>query len=111
MSADPCADANVPIACTLDAGRLPERVAEWQAFTRRSVLQVERDAHGARLLLANGDDVLVAAASLAQREKECCAFFDFALLLEPEARWLRVTVPAQADAVLASFLEMLAPGA
>jgi hypothetical protein len=110
MSVDPCA-AEVPIACTLEAGRLPERVAEWRAFAGRSVRQIEREAHAARLRLADGDDVLVAAASLAQREKECCAFFDFALLLEPEARWLRITVPVQADEVLAGFLEMLAPGA
>jgi hypothetical protein len=108
MSDDPCADADIPIACTLDVGTLTERLAEWQAFATASVRRVERHATSARMLLAAGDHVLVAAASLAQREKQCCAFFDFTVVLESEERWLTVSVPARAADTLSSFVEMLA---
>ena len=107
MSGDPCAESNVPIACTLEAGDLPERLAEWRAFGHSSVRATEAHATSARLLLADGDDVLLAAASLAQREAQCCAFFDFAVELGPEARWLSVRVPAGAEETLRTFLELV----
>ena len=58
--------------------------------------------------MAPGDEVLLAAASLGQREKECCAFFDFTIALEADARWLCVAVPEGAEATLASFVDALA---
>jgi hypothetical protein len=97
----------VPIACTLDVGDLPERVDEWKQLFGDSVLALTQDAGSVRLLLAPTEDALVAAASLAQREKECCAFFDFAIELESDQRWLRVTVPESAEETLRSFVEML----
>ena len=45
--------------------------------------------------------------SLSQREKECCAFFDFAIAMDAHARWLVAQVPPDAEEVLASFVGML----
>jgi hypothetical protein len=97
-----------PIACTLAADDMPGRLAEWRDFARGSVRAVESGPTSARLLLARSDDVLVTAASLAQRETQCCAFFAFSIVLEADERWLSVTVPEDAEEVLASFVEMLA---
>jgi hypothetical protein len=97
----------VPIACTLEAGDLPARVAAWKAFARDWVLETERGPALARFLLAPSDQALVAAASLAQREKACCAFFDFAIALDSDASWLCVTAPDHAEEALAVFAEML----
>ena len=40
MSADPCGDT--PIACSLDAGSLADRVDEWRALVATSVDQIQR---------------------------------------------------------------------
>jgi hypothetical protein len=105
-STDPAA----AVACTLEAGDLPARVAEWQAFYRSSVTATEagpEDARRLRLRLEPSDATLAAAASLSQREKQCCAFFDFAVELESDGRWLTVAVPAGAEATLSDFTKML----
>lgn len=100
-------DVRVPIACTLTADQLPDRVEEWRSFLGSRVTAVERGAASARLQLAAGDDVLAAAADLAQREKQCCAFFDFAIALEGQHRWLAVSVPDDAAPVLDELLTLL----
>jgi hypothetical protein len=97
----------VPIACTLDVGDLGARMAEWQAFVLSSVSAVDAQPTSVRLLLHPSDEALFAAASLGQREKQCCAFFDVAISLEAEQRWLTVTVPPGAESTLSSFTEML----
>ncbi len=97
----------VPIACTLTADDLPTRVNEWKSFVRDWVLDREEGSLSARLRLAPGDEALVAAVSLAQREKECCAFFEFAVAIEADTRWLCVSVPEGAESTLASFADML----
>ena len=99
----------VPIACTLTANQLPDRVEEWRSFLGAQVTAVEREAGAARLRLAEGDDVLAAAADLAQREKQCCAFFEFAIALDGEYRWLTVSVPDDAAPVLDELLTLLPP--
>jgi hypothetical protein len=104
------AAGDVPIACTLSADDLPARLAEWQDFHRSSVRAIERTPSSARLLLAPSDEVLVAAASLSQLEVKCCAFFEFAIVLHAEERWLHVTVPAGAEDTLSSFLDILGSG-
>jgi hypothetical protein len=98
------------IACTLTGADLPARVAEWQEFYRTSVSEMEHVSPSVvRLKLHATDAGLLSAASLAQREKECCAFFEFAIVLDPDERWLTVTVPASAEAaaVLDAFTAML----
>lgn len=71
----------IPIACSLDAGSLAERIDEWRA--------------------------LVAAASLGQREKRCCAFFDVAIGLGADSRTLSLTVPDGAEGALGAFVVLL----
>jgi hypothetical protein len=97
----------VPIACTLNASDVPARLDEWRAFARQWVLEGETRTAAARFRLAPGDEALAAAASLAQREKECCAFFDFAISIDAHDRWLSVTVPSGAEQTLADFAAML----
>jgi hypothetical protein len=97
----------VPIACTLTANELPGRVDEWRALVRDWVVETRREPGSARLRLDPSEQALVAAVALAQREKECCAFFEFSLSIESEARWLCVTVPDDADATLDAFAQML----
>ena len=98
----------VPIACTLTVDEQPDRIAEWRTFFATHVAAVEDAASArARLRLAEGDDAVLAAADLAQREQACCAFFDFAIHLGADGRFLSVAVPDDAAPVLRDFLGLL----
>jgi hypothetical protein len=95
--------ARIPIACTLGPGEQTDRVAEWEDFARTAVTGVEVQGTMARFHLENSDEVLLAAASLSQREKECCGFFEFAIELLAGDRWLVARVPPGAEEALAGF--------
>ncbi len=101
----------VPIACSLDTGSLAERVEEWQALVASSVVDVDVDADATtvRLVLDDSPASLVAAASLGQREKRCCTFFDVAIELGPDSRTLSLRVPPGAEDALAAFVALLNP--
>jgi len=93
-----------PIACTLDAARLPGRLGEFRALfaTTRSVDRIS--PQHLRVTLA-GDSALEATArDLLAREQQCCSFFDFALTNDGEgALTLDVRVPAGAVEIVDEF--------
>jgi hypothetical protein len=103
----PGATDSVPIACTLDAGALRERVDEWRALVASWVDTVESDDTSVRLRLRDSDEALLTAASLGAREKACCGFFDVAIEIDPGSRVLRLSVPEGAEEVLAAFADVL----
>ena len=107
MTADPCAD--VPIACSLDAGSLADRVDEWRALVATSVVAVEVEPKVVHLVLEPSELALVTAVELAQREKQCCPFFDVVVAIGAQQRTLSLRVPDGAEEALASFLAMLRP--
>ena len=102
---------DVPIACSLSAEGLADRVAEWRSFVGTHVVTVDAEADTLRLTLDESPDALTAAASLGRREKACCPFFSVAIDLQPDAAALRLSVPAGAETVLAEFAELVNPGA
>ena len=97
----------VPIACSLDAGEVTERVQEWQALVASSVRELESDATTVRMVLDGADGALLRATALGQREKACCPFFDVSIDLAADARILTLGVPEGAEEVLATFVAML----
>jgi hypothetical protein len=98
----------VAIACTLDESGLAGRMEEWLRFYRSFVQRTEVECSAVRLVLIDADEVLLHAASLSRREKECCAFFEFALELGAEEVSLLISVPPEAEPVLAEFVRALA---
>jgi hypothetical protein len=98
--------ARVPIACTLTEVGAVDRVEEWRDFLTTAVSTVERQHLTGRALLHDGDDVLLRAVDLAEREKACCAFFDFGIVLDDAGRWLTITVPEDAAPILAELLAL-----
>ncbi len=107
MSVDPCADT--PIACSLDAGSLADRVDEWRALVATSVVAVEAEATVVHLVLEPSELALVTAVDLAQREKQCCPFFDVVVDIGARQRTLSLRVPDGAEEALTSFVAMLRP--
>ena len=107
MSAEPTADA--PIACGLDAGSLADRVEEWRSFVATYVVAVHAEPAAVHLVLKQSEPALVAAVDLAQREKECCPFFDVVIDIGARQRTLSLRAPPGAEEAMASLVAMLTP--
>jgi hypothetical protein len=99
--------APTPIACSLDASALGSRAEEWRSLRAWSVTSVTVDGRAVRLVLRDSDADLTAAVALAQREKECCPFFDVSVTIEADVRTLVLAVPEGAEDMLAAFVDLL----
>jgi hypothetical protein len=102
--ADAAAAADVPIACSLDAASFQERAEEWRAL---AITSAEIVGTAVRLGLGQSDTDLITAVALAQREKECCPFFDVSVELQADRRTLVLAVPDGAEEVLDAFMALL----
>lgn len=80
-----------PLACTLDAARVPGRIDDWAALTAAAVARTPIPG-GVRLDLGDGADVAT-AARLAAAEQDCCRFFAFRLTIDSRGVGLEVTAP------------------
>jgi hypothetical protein len=99
--------ASTPIACSLDASALGSRAEEWRSLRAWSVTSVAVEERAVRLVLRDSDADLTAAVALAQREKECCPFFDVSVTIEADVRTLVLAVPEGAEDMLAAFVDLL----
>lgn len=90
------------IACTLDAGALPDRLRDWEAILRTSGERTALDAGGLRVELDSDVD-LVEVARLVIAEQRCCAFFSFAITADERGIGLEVRAPEGADEIVASL--------
>lgn len=98
----------VPIACTLSAGAVADRTGEWRRFFAMSVESAQMEPEGRlRLRLKQSHEVLPAAVDLVQREIECCAFFEFSIVVHSDASWLVLGVPPEAKRILHDFAALL----
>ena len=86
--------ADLILACTLDPALVRERVEDW----KRAVAEArsrETLPLGIRLRFA-ADHPAGQLAALAQAERACCPFFDFAITIDDEGIALDVAAPAEA---------------
>lgn len=91
-----------PIACTLEPGAMPERLADWKAVLDRATTRVATADGGLRIEL--GDDVdLGELARLIGAEQHCCAFFSFALTVDLRGSALEVRAPEGAANIVAEM--------
>jgi hypothetical protein len=96
----------VPIACTLSEEAAVDRVDEWRDFLRTAIVTTEATETEGRVLLKGGDEILLRAVDLAEREKACCAFFEFSIALDDRGRWLTIAVPEDAAPILQGLLSL-----
>lgn len=86
------------IACTLDPGEMPDRLAEWRHLLSATVRRVPL-ATGMRIEFgptAPLEDV----ARLVAAEQACCAFFSFAITVDDRGVGLDVTAPPEGQPVV-----------
>jgi DNA-binding transcriptional MerR regulator len=101
LVAKPSPDAEPPIACTLGAGAMGQRLSDWEAVLAQATDRSPIDG-GVRLAFAP-DAPLARIATLAAAEQGCCAFFHFALTVDQRGIALEVRAPADAQDVLTAL--------
>jgi DNA-binding transcriptional MerR regulator len=93
----------VPIACTLDASAIPDRLDDWRSVLARAKTRTSVTGGGVRLEFDAGmavDDL----ARLVAAEQQCCAFFSFTITVDADGVALEVQAPDGAtDMVTALF--------
>ena len=96
---DRSADRALGVACSLTDAQRRERLEDWRNLRDRSLLQPIRN--GVRLVF-QPDHSMFAVADLAQREAECCPFYEFKLSVTGDERTLDITAgPGRESAVQA----------
>lgn len=93
--------AEVPIACTLAPGSMPDRLAEWSGVLAAATHRAAVD-DGVRIEF--GPDVdLGELGRLVGAEQHCCAFFSFVLTVDPSGIALVVRAPEMAAGFVADL--------
>ncbi len=85
------APVEVSIACTLEPGAVPGRLAEWTSVLDDATQRTAIDG-GVRIELSRGVD-LAELGRLIGAEQHCCAFFQFALTVDADGVVLEVRAP------------------
>ena len=97
--------SDLPVACTLDPGRLAARRARLLPGLIERAEAREEIAGGWRYTFAATADLLNAVAEAIEGERQCCRFLRFQLTVEPDAGpiLLDVTGPAGTREFLADL--------
>jgi len=106
LTAKPQPAGSPAIACTLSAGAMKGRIADWQNLLAH-VARRERIVGGVRCVFANS----VGTAELMRlvaAEQDCCQFFQFAITIDTRGVALEVRAPADAMPVVASMFGTVA---
>jgi hypothetical protein len=102
-AADCVDDPSLVLACTLDAGQIPERLAAWGelVFLARSREATER---GERLVFTPAPGLAARISDLCAREQACCPFLTFTLHLSLAHLDLEVAAPDGAAGLVTALL-------
>jgi len=98
-------DVKVPIACRLGEASARSQLEEWRDLLGRCVVATDRVSPTEVSLRLRSDlHGLDEIVRLAQKEKACCAFFDFTIRIDDEEVALCISVPSDAGTVLDDFM-------
>ncbi|MGQ0431847.1 MAG: hypothetical protein ACT452_05505 [Microthrixaceae bacterium] len=88
-----------PIACTLEAGDVPGRLADWRRLLDAARSRT-RVAPAAVRVDFDPDVDLAEITRLVAAEQECCAFFSFAVTVDPDVVSVEVSAPDEAAEIV-----------
>ncbi|HEX4063646.1 MAG TPA: hypothetical protein VHY58_21735 [Streptosporangiaceae bacterium] len=102
----------IPVACTLGAGDLADRVTRWRAVAARAAGERSPTEHGVRLSFATGPGVAAELRELAALERDCCAFATWSVRQDGDRVLVEVSgdSPEAAQAVQVMFDELAGAG-
>lgn len=92
----------IPIACTLPADGMEDRLEEWRSVLARAASR-QPVPDGVRLEFPAEPALISEVAGLAVREADCCGFFSFGLTLDHGRASLTVTAPSEAQELVAAL--------
>jgi hypothetical protein len=101
--------AALPIACSLDAGRLQGRVAEIAA-AGQALRDIQAGLHVAVLRFVADERSRERLTAIVAAESQCCAFMGFDLRDEIDEVVLTITAPEGAEPVLDDFVAAFSSG-
>lgn len=96
-----------PIACTIDAGEMPARIADVEAFGRGAFLSGETGSDAATLLFAHSEENERRLTEIVAAESTCCAFLTFSQSREDGTLVLRINAPEGGEAMLRTLAAAL----
>ncbi len=101
LSVKPLSSGEPAIACTLSAGSMKGRIADWNALLAH-VERRERIHDGVRSLFAPSvpTEELI---RLVTAEQDCCQFFQFAITVDTRGVALEVRAPTDAQSIVESM--------
>jgi MerR family copper efflux transcriptional regulator len=91
-----------PIACSLPAGAVADRTAEWTALLAHATDRGATADGGLRLTL-DDETPLDELVRLVTAEQDCCAFFSFAVTVDARGLGLEVRAPEGAEVMVESL--------
>ena len=95
----------LPIACSLSAGDLNDRLAEIAGLGRDALLDSEVAGLRAELRFSHGPGIPLRLARIVAAESECCAFLTMDIREEGNALVLAIAAPEGAELVLEEFVD------
>jgi len=97
----PVGHAAAPIACTLTAPEIPERLEKWQELLGH--VDERETLDGGLRLQFDLSTPLDQLTQLVGAEQACCGFFAFAITVDNRGVGLEVRAPAEAQPIVASL--------
>jgi hypothetical protein len=94
-----------PIACSLDASALSDRLAHMAELGGSALLDAGIDGRGARLRFTAGGEVRRRLDGIVAAEARCCAFLRMDVTEAPGALTLSIVAPAGAEPVLEDLVD------
>jgi hypothetical protein len=94
---------DVPIACTLDANELGDRLATVEALRRDALVGQTQIPGGLRMHLRNAPGIEARVRALAAAESRCCAFLTFRIESADDELLLEITGAREARPVIDEY--------
>ena len=96
--------SQLPVACSLSAAELPDRLAEMRAIGKTSFLGAEIHPRRAAIRFKPGADVARRLQSMVDKETRCCSFLAMSVTDRPGAVELEIVAPDGAEPLLEDFV-------
>lgn len=92
--------SELPIACSLSATELPERLAEMAALGDAALVDARTKPRHAELRFAAGEAVRERVEAIVAAESSCCSFLTMGVSAESDMVVLTIDAPEGAEVVL-----------
>jgi hypothetical protein len=99
-----------PIACSLDADSLKERLGELRALGRDALLGADTVRGRSTLCFAAGGETRARLEAIVAAEVRCCPFLSFTLDDAPDAIVMTISAPEGAEPVVAELVAAFSAG-